>query len=174
MAFSSRSKVKKCNKTNVVLNGERIKSVPSFKYLGVTLDPTLNYNQHISSTIGCVQHKLSMLGKIKKYLKREVALNIYKSMVLPYLNYGDVIYSKASSNDLDKLHRLQNRCLKLCQGQERRYNTNRLHRETKVPLLRERRRVHTLNYFMYKRKDIRKDLLNNREIRTKAQNIKTI
>ena len=104
MAFGSRAKVKKCNKATVVLNGERIKLVPSFKYLGVTLDPTLNYNQHISLTIRCVQHKLSMLGKIKKYLKREVALNIYKSMV-PYLDYGDVIYSKAGSNDLDKLQR---------------------------------------------------------------------
>ena len=63
-------------------------------------------------------------------------------------------------------------CLKLCQGQGRRYNTNRLHRETKVPLLRKRRKAHTLN-FMYKRKENRRELLNNREIRTRAHDAPT-
>ena len=167
MAFGSRSKVKKCSKVRIKLNGERIKLVPSYKYLGVTLDPTLSYSQHIAGVIRTVHHKMQLLARLKKYLINDVALNIYKSMLLPYLDYADVIFCKANTSELDKLQKLQNRCLRICMGHQRDYSTNRVHREAKVPFLKERRRAHTLN-FMFKRKSQYPNLLNNREIRTRA------
>ena len=167
MAFGSRSKVKRCKNAVIKLNGDKVKMVPSFKYLGVTLDPTLNFNQHISSVIRTVQHKILLLGKVKRYLTNNVALKIYKAMILPYLDYADVIFCKANAADLEKLQKLQNRCLKLCLGQHRLFSTNRVHKEAEVPFLGDRRAAHTLN-FMYKRKETRKDLLNRREIRTRA------
>ena len=167
MSFGSRSNVKKSRKAEVHLNGEKLQMVPSYKYLGITLDPTLSYGQHVASTIKCVQHKISLLGKIKRYLNNDVALKIYKSMILPYIDYADVIYSKARVGDLDKLQRLQNRCLKLCQGRDRYFNTDRLHQGAKTPFLSDRRTAHTLN-FMYMRKDKKPGLLNKREIRTRA------
>ena len=167
MAFGSRSKVKKCKRTKIMLNKERAKMVQSFKYLGVTLDPILNYSQHVSSIIRCVHHKISLLVKVKRYLNNDVALKVYKSMILPYLDYADVIFCKANATDLDKLQKLQNRCLKLCMGQDRLFSTERAHKITEIPFLKDRRRTHTLN-FMYKRKGTREDLLNTREIRTRA------
>ena len=167
MAFGSRSKVKKCRKASTNLNGAKIKLVPSYKYLGVTLDQTLNYNSHIANTSKVIQHKLSLLGKVKRYMNNDVALQIYKSMILPYFDYADVLYDKANATKLEKLQRLQNKCLKICHGHDRLYSTNRAHREARVPFLKERRRAHTLN-FMYKRKSERPNLLNNREIRTRA------
>ena len=167
MAFGSRSKVKKCVKASVLLNNEKLKLVPSYKYLGLTLDPTLNYNKHLASVIKCVMHKTMLLGKIKKYLNNDVALKIYKSMILPYMDYADVLFVNAKATDLDKLQRLQNRSLKVCLGRDRFFSTERAHREAKVPMLSDRRRAHTLN-FMFKRKSARPDLLNRREIRTRA------
>ena len=167
MAFGSRSKVKKCSKANIMLNGEKLKMVPSYKYLGVTLDQTLTYSHHISSIIKIVQHKLTLLGKVKKYLDNETSLYIYKSMILPYFDYADAIYSRANTTQLDKLQRLQNKCLKICMGRDRLFSTNRAHRETKVPFLKDRGSTHTLN-FMYKRNSEKPQLLNNREIRTRA------
>ena len=52
-----------------------------------------------------------------------MALQIYKSMILPFLDYADVIFDKAYSKDLDKLQRLQNRCLKICSGRARVFST---------------------------------------------------
>ena len=95
------------------------------------------------------------------------SLYIYKSMILPYFDYADAIYSRANVTQLDKLQRLQNKCLKICMGRDRLFSTNRAHRETKVPFLKDRRSTHTLN-FMYKRKSEKPQLLNNREIRTRA------
>ena len=167
MSFGSRSRVKKCSKAKIMLKGERLKLVPSYKYLGVTLDPTLSYSQHISGVIRTVHHKMTILGKLKKYLNNDVALGIYKAMLLPYLDYADVIFCKAGASELVKLQKLQNRCLRICLGQQRDYSTNRVHREAKAPFLKDRHRAHTLN-FMFKRKEQYPNLLNNREIRTRA------
>ena len=77
MASGSHSKVKKCKNASVTLHGVKIKSVPSYKYLGVSLDQTLDYNNHISTSARVIQHKLSLLGKVRNYLNRDIALQVY-------------------------------------------------------------------------------------------------
>ena len=95
-----------------------------------------------------------------------MALLIYKSMILPYFDYADVIYSKSRSGDLDKLQRLQNRCLRICLGYDRFGSTDGAHKVSTTPFLKDRRSAHVLN-FMFNRKN-NKALLNGREIRTRA------
>ena len=95
-----------------------------------------------------------------------MALLIYKSMLLPYFDYADVIYHKSNSRDLDKLQRLQNRCLRICMGYDRYFSTDRAHKLSNVAFLKDRRTSHVLN-FMFKRK-VNTELLNRREIRTRA------
>ena len=151
MVFGSRSKVKKAKNVTVNMKGVALKKVLTFKYLGLTLDQTLNYNHHVSSVIRTVMHKMTLLAKMKKYLNTDVALLIYKAMLLPYLDYADVIFNKSNSLDLDKLQRLQNRCLRICLGQDRRFNTDRAHKLASVPFLVDLRKAHVRN-FMYLRK----------------------
>ena len=143
-----------------------LQKVPTFKYLGLILDPMLNYNNHLSSVIRSVLYKMPLLAKVKKFLNHDTALQIYKSMILPFFDYADVIYSRANTTILDKLQRLQNRCLKICAGFNPLYDTNQVYKTLRVPFLKDRRKAHVLN-FMYHRKS-RSDLLNNREIRTRA------
>ena len=103
MAFGTRQKVKKAKNTEIKLNGETLRQVPSYKYLGLILDSTMNYNLHVNQVVRTVLHKLMLLSKMKKYLKDDTALNIYKSMILPYLDYADVIFSKGSNKHCAKL-----------------------------------------------------------------------
>ena len=166
MVFGSRSKIKKAKNAKLYLSGDSLKKVPTFKYLGVILDSTLNFKHHISSVLKTVLHKLLLLSKLRVYLNNNVAVQIYKSMILPYFDYADVIYSNSNSGDLDKLQRVQNRCLKVCTGLDRRYSTNRAHKLASVPFLKDRRAAHLLN-FMFIRKS-KPNMLNIREIRTRA------
>ena len=99
-------------------------------------------------------------------LKDETALLIYKTMLLPYFDYADVIIDKANKKDTDRLQTLQNKCLRICLCKERRFNTDMAHKLANTPFLEDRREAHTCN-FMFKRKSNKK-LLNRREIRTRA------
>ena len=55
-----------------------------------------------------------MFSKIRRFITEHSAIRIYKSMLLPYFDYGDIVYDKARQIDLDKLQRAQNKCLKIC------------------------------------------------------------
>ena len=166
MVFASRSKAKKCKNISIQIGGVKLKVVPSFKYLGLTLDSTLNYTNHIASVIRLITYKMTLLAKLKKYLNTDVATLIYKTMILPYFDYADVIYWKANERDIGKLQTLQNKCLRICKGRDMRFSVDRVHKQSNVPFLKDRRVAHVRN-FMYIRKR-RRDLLNTREIRTRA------
>ena len=166
MVFGSRSKIKKAKNVKILLNGDKIQKVPTFKYLGLVLDSTLNYNHQTSQIIRTVLHKMTLLAKMKRYLKKDVAVLIYKTMILPYLDYGDVIFHRSNSGDLSQLQRLQNRCLRICLGYDKRFSTNKAHKLALAPFLDDRRIAHVHN-FMFIRKN-KQHLLNNREIRTRA------
>ena len=87
-------------------------------------------------------------------------------MILPYFDYGDVIYNSASQESLDKLQRLQNRCLKICKNLNVRHDTKDLHRITKMPMLTDRRKAHVNNFMFARTNNV--TLIDNRNIRTRA------
>ena len=166
VVFGTRQSVKKNRGMHLEINGSKIQTVPTYKYLGVILDSTLSHKSHIAYIARTVLHKLTMLTAIRKYLNRDVALKIFKSMILPYFDYADVVYHTANSGDLEKLQCLQNRCLKVCLGLHKRYETNEVHRLAGCTKLEKRRESHISN-FMYQRKD-KGHLLDEREIKTRA------
>ena len=113
-----------------------------------------------------MSYKANLLAKIRRFLTNHVALKIYKSMILPYCDYGDVIYNAAGQEGLEKLQRLQKWCLKISMGFNIRYGTRALYTVTKMPRLEHRRSAH-INNFMYNRLN-RTELVDNRAIKTTA------
>ena len=85
MVFGTSKRIKKLGKFRLYLEGVPLKQVSSYKYLGVTLDSTLNYKQHLASVVRTVSHKLYILSRLRKYLSDRAALLVYKSMILPYM-----------------------------------------------------------------------------------------
>ena len=137
---------------NVVLNldGEPVTQAKTFKYLGITLDENLTYNCHINSIIKYANHKLYLLRRCRKYLNTETAILLYKSHILPIIEYGDTLYMSANSKHLERLQIIQNSGLKSCLETSKRTNTNVIHSAAKINTLIERREVHLLKD-MFKR-----------------------
>ena len=79
---------------------------------------------------------------------------------------ADVIFRKANAKEIGKLQTLQNKCLRICLGRDRRFSTDGSHKLANVPFLKDRRAAHVNNFMYIRKKD--KALLNNREIRTRA------
>ena len=165
MTFGTRYFVKKARNVKVALGNAELQVVPTYKYLGMTLDSTLSLQTHLKNVINTVIHKLTILCKIRCYLTEETAISIYKSMILPYFDYCDVIYSASNKGQLEKLQRLQNKCLKVCMRLERRHATEDVHTRARLPKLGVRREAHLCN-FMFKRKEAGK-FLNVSNVRTR-------
>ena len=154
MVFGSRSKVKRAKNATLTIKTSHILQVPSFKYLGFTLDPVLSFSNHISSLMNVISHKSYIIGKIRRFISEHSAICIYKAMLLPYFDYADIVYDKAKQTDLDKLQCAQNKCLKTCILTDIRTDTNYVHVRTKVPKLENRRKVHLRNLIYQMKNDV--------------------
>ena len=146
MVFATKAKLKDLEEKQFRINMEKVDCVDKFKYLGITLDQTLSYNKHIDKTIAMISHKIWELGAIRKYSTVKMSLTVYKSTIMPYFDYGDVIYMGGQKSKLEKLQRLQNRALRICMLKPHRFNTDHLHRAGRVPKLESRRAAHLHNF----------------------------
>ena len=69
----------------VQIGSDVIRSTTSYVYLGVKLDPMLNFGQHLHKTYKKTSSKLKMLKKIRSSLTVQSACMIYQSMIVPLI-----------------------------------------------------------------------------------------
>ena len=101
------------NQINSKIQKETVEIVPKFKYLGLILDSKLSFQPHRADLIRRVQHKLYFLAQIRYYLTTYAALLIYKTTILPLLDYADYIYNPETKYEENKLQLLQNKALRI-------------------------------------------------------------
>ena len=87
--------------------------------------------------------KIFQFGKIRKYLAVDTRILVYKQTILPLVEYVSFMLCLNSCHELDKLQKLQNRCLRLCMNinNPRDISVARLHNDAWVSNLSVRRDV---------------------------------
>lgn len=65
-------------------------------------------------------------------LSRKSAVAIFKSMILPLLEYGSCFLLNCNNVERVKIQRIQNKGLKLAYNKDRRFNTRSLHKEARL------------------------------------------
>ena len=113
MLFESRNKIKNACKPELYINNELLQIVPTYKYLGVNLDQTLNFKYYLESLINNISFKLYMFSKIRRFLNEKCAVTVYKSMLMPFFDYCDIIYMYSGQYELQKLNRPHIRGMKI-------------------------------------------------------------
>ena len=144
MLFGSQNRLKNITLPKLIINGKQLDYVNQYKYLGIILDPTLSFKNQVQNTIKIIAHKIFLLKKIQNY--------IIKTMILPYFDYGDIIYYNLSKKMSDKLQTLQIRALKICIKSQINTPLAIMYRSTNTVPLKKRRLAHVYN-FIYKQKE---------------------
>ena len=151
VVYGLKSQTRKLKDHQLFIQDDKLERVSSYKYLGITLDMNLNFNKHLENCIKLISHKAYLLSKIRQYINESTAVTIYKTMVLPIIEYGNILYEGANQKALSDLQTAQNRILRICLQENRLANVVLLHQRCKISELKERRLMH-LNLFMYKQK----------------------
>ena len=107
------------NQPNVKLsiNDVELETVNHFEYLGMHIDNKLSMGKHVESILKKARCKLGILYKIRQFISCKTSLLIYKVMIRPHLEYGDFIIESSNVGNIDKLERLQEKCLRLSEYQ---------------------------------------------------------
>ena len=111
MLFGSKTTLAKAAQLNInlVVDNQPIVRVHNYSYLGVNLDEQLNYESHTQITIRRVKTKLLQLKRVRSFLNKQAAILVYKNMILPIMEYGNIFLSSLSVTTKKKLQTMQNK-----------------------------------------------------------------
>ena len=142
--YGSRCKLGDDTDTYLTFGNQQILKCHHYNYLGVNLDECLNMNSNYKKIFKKYSHKIYQFGKIRKYITQETHILVYKQTILPLIEYVSFILLFNRSCGIDKLQRLQNRCLHVCLDihNPRDISVLRLHERRKISYLSMRRYTH--------------------------------
>ena len=107
-------KALKTNRDINIFHGDSIlKQQRHFKYLGVVVDESLSWNNHMSYIASRVYPKLKLLNRISSFLSPAILLKIYKMTILPILDYGCIVWGLCNKKNSDFLERLQSKAMRI-------------------------------------------------------------
>ena len=101
---------------HISLDGHSIERVNSYKCLGVQVDETLSWEAHISEVIGKVAKVLAALRRLRPICPQSTLVTIYKSLILPHLDYCSAVWGCIGNGLSQKLEKLQNRAARIITG----------------------------------------------------------
>jgi hypothetical protein len=113
--FKSHRKIKPINLA-LVLEGNPICQVDSTKFLGVVLDQHLSWKKHINYISQKIAKNIGIISRISYLLPKSIRLNLYYSLILPYLSYCNLIWASNYDSRIHKLIILQKKAIRLIQG----------------------------------------------------------
>ena len=88
------------------INGDEIESTGNIKYLGVQIDPSLNWKEQINVAIGKMSRGIGMLKYAKRYLSLQTIQRMYFSIVESQFRYCCSVWGCAGDTALRKLQKL--------------------------------------------------------------------
>lgn len=131
----------------VSIEGKALGYVEHYCYLGIKLDGKDNFKHHFHHLMGTLQHKILLLYKIRPFIDTRTAVIIYKSHLISYLEYGSIFLDSLPVNMLNKLQRVQNKCLRICYHVDKKTSNVDLHLQSKILPLKLRRMAAICKFF---------------------------
>ena len=121
------------------LGTQSLDIVQSHRHLGIILNSTLSWNTHIAQTTSKCNRLLAILQKFKYRWSKDSLSHIYKSIVQPALEYGDILYDSCSVEERKAIEDTQLEAARIVTGAKRGTSTNELYSETRWIPLQQRR-----------------------------------
>lgn len=105
---------------NYKLHGTSLTPTPTFKYLGVTINNSLNWNDHINTITSKANKTLGFIWQIAGGASPKALASLYRSLVLPVLEYGLPVWCPYTASNAAKLEKVQRRASRMCLKQRKR------------------------------------------------------
>jgi hypothetical protein len=106
------NKLKNSDKV-LMIRGVPLSRVTHCKFLGITLDESLNFKVHINNVCSKLSMFAGILYRLSNSLPGHALRKVYLSLVYPHLLYGVEVWGCSSKTQLVRLSALQKKCVKL-------------------------------------------------------------
>ena len=131
----------------IYVNGDQIQFVDSTRDLGYHINRTGTYEDNYKVLMKKAYYALNTLQPLKKILSPEVKLQLVKSLVLPIIDYMDIIYHgfdvHGTINESNRIEKIQNYCIRYVKNIKKFDHITSHRNELKLLTLFDRRNLHT-------------------------------
>ncbi|MGK2862648.1 MAG: RNA-directed DNA polymerase [Chitinophagaceae bacterium] len=125
---------------SLIVNGQYIKRVQNCKYLGVFIDQSLSWNDHVDHVYKKIIKFSSIFYRLRDVLPKHCLKMLYCSFVHPHILYGIEVYANTTKTTLNKLCKLNNKLLRILLNKEIKTPINKMYAAINtlpIPLLHE-------------------------------------
>jgi len=136
-------------KQDVMIDNVIIDRVECTTFLGVKIDEKLTRKNHIDHVNNKVNKCIGIFYRLRHAFTKKWLLKLYNALVLPHLNYCNIIWASVFPSVLNKLYVTQKRALKLVMNLPLRTSSQYLFDLVKTPTVMNINKIHTA-IFMYK------------------------
>ena len=100
-------------RVTIVIKKKAIAEKSAIKYLGVTIDSTLSWNDHILNISKKISRAIGVMFKIRPSVNTAILKNLYYALIYSHLVYAIQIWGSACDTHLMRIMVLQERALRL-------------------------------------------------------------
>lgn len=93
----------KIQNIKVLIDDIEIEEVITAKFLGVIINQTLTWSDHIAIIKQKVSKNVGILTRLRYNMPRNVLLSLYHTMIEPYLTYCNIVWATHDTSDLKSL-----------------------------------------------------------------------
>ena len=121
-----------------------MEQVRCFKFLGVLVNNTLTWSDHVLNMVcSKVSRSLNLLRRLSWFLPQPLLLLFLKSYILPTFDYCDIVWSGCTKHEARQLETLLNFSCRTVLRKRKDYSASAARRELGLPTLTSRRKLHT-------------------------------
>ena len=124
------------------VDGFDVEQVHCFKFLGVLVNDTLTWSDHVNMICNKVTRSLSLLRRLSWFLPQSLLLLYVKSYILPSFDYCDVVWSGCTKAEALRLQTLFNFACRTVLRRHRDYSASAARRQLGLSTLSARRKLH--------------------------------
>ena len=140
-------KLNKVDYDPLFMAAKQLKEVSSHKHLGIVLNNTMSWNDHVEYACSKANKQVGLLRRVSRILPRQAKEVIYTSFIRPILEYSSVVFDGCPQRLSNLLEAVQRQAALACTGAYVRTNHIQLLRELGWDKLAVRRQYQKLNLF---------------------------
>jgi hypothetical protein len=129
------------------INGTEVKPVESAKYLGVTIDNALSFDQHNRYVMNKIKRGNFLIRSIRSKITLRIAKHLLHALVYSHHDYACIVWEqKPNSRYTDLIEKQHRFCLKSVFRKDWRFSSERLYRLSQLPPLSQRRTMNLCRF----------------------------
>ena len=126
LCVGSRHTLSQISDSSLSVGGSPVPFQSRVRDLGVLVDSTLSFHDHISQVCKCCYFELRKIASIRSFLTEKATTQLVTSLILSRLDYCNSLLAGLPSCELSRLQRIQNNAARLIFRKSKRESTSPL------------------------------------------------